>query len=81
MSWTFHNGIPIEVPDDEGGVIESPTWPDGCALTLNELAHPGEGHIDHDAELRELLDAVEDEPTPKLDRLASRPSPFEEVAE
>lgn len=30
----------------DGGVIESPRWPDGCRLTLNELAHPGHGHID-----------------------------------
>lgn len=30
----------------EGGVIENPRWPDGCRLTLNELAHAGEGHID-----------------------------------
>ena len=31
---------------DEGGVIATPTWPDGCRLTINELAHGGDEHID-----------------------------------
>lgn len=30
----------------EGGIIVSPTWPDGCPLTVAELAHPDHAHID-----------------------------------
>lgn len=30
----------------EGGVIKSPRWPDGCPLTLSELARPDAGHSD-----------------------------------
>lgn len=30
----------------EGGVIMNPRWPDGCPLTINELAHADWGHID-----------------------------------
>ncbi|MGO2150850.1 MAG: hypothetical protein ACTH32_06570 [Microbacterium gubbeenense] len=30
----------------DGGIIESPRWPDGCPFTLNELAHTDNGHID-----------------------------------
>lgn len=32
----------------EGGVIRTPQWPDGCALTVGELADPDHGHIDCD---------------------------------
>ena len=31
----------------EGGVIVNPRWPDGCPLTLDELAYPEQGHVDH----------------------------------
>ena len=34
-----------EQGETEGGVIVSPTWPDGCRLTINELAEDS-GHID-----------------------------------
>lgn len=44
------DATPTPTDDDdtegEGGVIESPRWPDGCPLTLNELAHVGAGHLD-----------------------------------
>ena len=40
-----HGKTPAPV-EAEGGVLKSPRWPDGCRLTLNELARTGEGHID-----------------------------------
>ena len=45
--WQKARTVPEE-RTEEGGVIASPTWPDGCRLTINELAHGGDEHIDCD---------------------------------